>query len=96
MWPYHPDLLETPVPRYTSYPTAADFGALPTTAMYEQIEQASGDISLYLHIPFCEKICYYCAATREHLAGGSASKAISPRSMQRLKPWHACCLAMRE
>ena len=26
MWPYHPDLLATPVPRYTSFPTAAEFG----------------------------------------------------------------------
>ena len=26
MWPYHPDLLAVPVPRYTSYPTAAEFG----------------------------------------------------------------------
>ena len=26
MWPYHPDLLARPVPRYTSYPTAAEFG----------------------------------------------------------------------
>ncbi len=60
MWPYHPELLETPVPRYTSYPTAADFGELPTTALSHAIEGASGDISLYLHIPFCESICHYC------------------------------------
>jgi len=60
MWPYHPDLLETPVPRYTSYPTAADFGALPTGSLARAVNEASGDISLYLHIPFCETICFYC------------------------------------
>lgn len=60
MWPYHPDLLETPVPRYTSYPTAADFGELEPTAIEGAIERSSGDVSLYLHIPFCEKICFYC------------------------------------
>jgi len=71
MWTYHPDLLATPVPRYTSYPTAAEFGALGTHDYRQALETVSGDVSLYLHIPFCEKICFYCgcntgAAGRRH------------------------------
>lgn len=60
MWTYHPELLATPVPRYTSYPTAADFGPLEAGAIEHAIAGASGDVSLYLHIPFCDQICYYC------------------------------------
>jgi oxygen-independent coproporphyrinogen-3 oxidase len=60
MWNYHPELLATPVPRYTSYPTAADFGMLEEGTIERAIAGAVGDISLYLHIPFCEQICFYC------------------------------------
>jgi oxygen-independent coproporphyrinogen-3 oxidase len=60
MWTYHPELLATAVPRYTSYPTAADFGPLEPGTLERAIGSVSGDISLYLHIPFCEAICYYC------------------------------------
>ncbi|WP_369025719.1 radical SAM protein [Qipengyuania sp. RANM35] len=60
MWPYHPDLLATPVPRYTSYPTAADFGEIATADYRAALEGATGEVSLYLHIPFCEQICFYC------------------------------------
>ena len=60
MWPYYPELLETPVPRYTSYPTAADFDLLPACHYRTELERTQGDVSLYLHIPFCEQICYYC------------------------------------
>jgi oxygen-independent coproporphyrinogen-3 oxidase len=65
MWPYHPDLLAVPVPRYTSYPTAADFGALEPHALERAIEATSGDISLYVHIPFCEEICFYCGCNTQ-------------------------------
>lgn len=61
MWPYHPDLLESPVPRYTSYPTAAEFGPMPAARYAQALEGAQGDVSLYVHIPFCEQICFYCA-----------------------------------
>jgi len=61
MWPYHPELLATPVPRYTSFPTAAEFGpGVGPTDLAGAIAGANGDVSLYVHIPFCEKICWYC------------------------------------
>ncbi|PLK24362.1 oxygen-independent coproporphyrinogen III oxidase [Novosphingobium sp. TH158] len=61
MWPYHPDLLATPVPRYTSYPTAAEFdGSVGEKDQLAALAQVSGAVSLYLHIPFCEQICWYC------------------------------------
>jgi oxygen-independent coproporphyrinogen-3 oxidase len=61
MWPYHPELLATPVPRYTSFPTAAEFGPEIGAAQYEaELAHVSDDVSLYVHIPYCEKICWYC------------------------------------
>jgi oxygen-independent coproporphyrinogen-3 oxidase len=71
MWTYYPELLETPVPRYTSFPTAAEFkddiGAADADSA---LRSASGDVSLYLHIPFCEKICWYCGCNT-----GAANKS---------------------
>jgi hypothetical protein len=61
MWPYYPELLSVPVPRYTSYPTAVEFSDRVGLAEQEAaLAQVSGDISLYIHIPFCEQICWYC------------------------------------
>lgn len=63
MWPYHPDLLARPVPRYTSYPTAAEFGDHVGHAdMAAALGTVGTDeiLSLYLHIPYCRAICWYC------------------------------------
>jgi len=61
MWPYHPELLSTPVPRYTSFPTAAEFGTgIDEADLEAALITAAGDLSLYVHIPFCETICWYC------------------------------------
>ncbi|PZV35931.1 oxygen-independent coproporphyrinogen III oxidase [Mesorhizobium kowhaii] len=52
------------VPRYTSYPTAPHFHAGVDAAVYRGWLEAleSGDeISLYLHIPYCDRLCWFCA-----------------------------------
>lgn len=62
-WTYHADLLATAVPRYTSYPTAAEFNDEITAAdMAEALGSvgAATQVSLYLHIPYCREICWYC------------------------------------
>jgi oxygen-independent coproporphyrinogen-3 oxidase len=55
-------------PRYTSYPTALQFDESFTTADYERIARASNQsgrpLSIYVHIPFCRSLCYYCACNK--------------------------------
>lgn len=63
IWPYHPELLAKPVPRYTSYPTAAEFtGDFTGAALAEALDRVgeAEPVSLYLHIPYCREICWYC------------------------------------
>ncbi len=57
-------LLTARVPRYTSYPPANRFtGAVGPKDAKRWIEaiRPSSDVSLYLHIPFCRQLCWFCA-----------------------------------
>ena len=63
MWPYYPELLAKPVPRYTSYPTAVEFNDSCGADEYIRAlrDMPSGTaLSLYVHIPYCQSICWYC------------------------------------
>lgn len=52
-----------PVPRYTSYPTAPHFSDAvgpDDYAAWLSMLPADKPISLYMHIPFCDEMCWYC------------------------------------
>lgn len=52
-----------PVPRYTSYPTAPHFSPRVGDVQYVSWLGALPDratVSLYVHIPFCHELCWYC------------------------------------
>lgn len=63
---------DVPGPRYTSYPTADRFvDAFGPADLDRALDQradvggvGAGLLSLYVHIPFCESVCYYCACNK--------------------------------
>ena len=58
---------DVPAPRYTSYPTADRFNKNFTTDDYEEAlanREADKPLSLYVHIPFCNDICFIYKSKR--------------------------------
>ncbi len=59
------------VPRYTSYPTAAQFGDLDEQLYRQWLGELKADepISLYVHVPFCREMCWYCGCHTTIVSG---------------------------
>ena len=56
---------DRPGPRYTSYPTAAEFDERVGPEAYaahlaRAAERTDDPLGVYLHLPFCQKRCHYC------------------------------------
>ncbi|MCC7320198.1 MAG: oxygen-independent coproporphyrinogen III oxidase [Rubellimicrobium sp.] len=57
-------LFDARAPRYTSYPPANHFSKAVgpgTVAQWQQALPAGARVSLYVHIPFCRRLCWFCA-----------------------------------
>ena len=61
---------DLPTPRYTSYPTVPywDFNTLDEAKWKQSVvdtyEAENGEICIYIHLPFCENMCTFCACNK--------------------------------
>lgn len=83
-------------PRYTSYPTAVQFDPELSPADLVETGQTSTDksspLSLYVHIPFCEHVCYYCACNKVITRNRKKAQPYLDtvyREMARLSEWYS-------
>ena len=76
-------------PRYTSYPTAAQFddqvGSFDLLHALRDSRRACRPLSLYVHVPFCANICYYCACNKVITKDRSRAHAYLQRLEQEIQ-----------
>ena len=59
----------TAVPRYTSYPTAPHFSqGVGAKVFNDLLDNLTADepVSIYIHIPYCDKLCWFCGCNTKH------------------------------
>ncbi len=66
-------------PRYTSYPTAIQFGTDVCSGEYRswlaKARQKDKPLSIYVHVPFCKSLCYYCGCHKVITRSGVRTQA---------------------
>ena len=81
-------LFDARVPRYTSYPTAPHFsdtvGPAQFAAWIEAIP-AGSSISLYMHVPFCRTLCWFCACRTQGTQSDDPVRAYAEVLLAELK-----------
>ena len=79
---------ESRVPRYTSYPTAPHFSAavgVETYAAWLADLREETPISLYLHVPFCDRLCLYCGCNTAVVRQESPRRAYAAQLERELR-----------
>ena len=74
----HLGLFDARAPRYTSYPPAnhfAETGPAESTEPWLKAIPAGAKVSLYLHIPYCRRLCWFCACRTQ---GTSTDRPLVP------------------
>lgn len=79
-----------PVPRYTSYPPANFFtDSFGTTDFLKAVDESNRwhpeNISVYIHIPFCLKLCYFCGCNSYALRKEEVVKAYHEALLQEIR-----------
>ena len=81
-------LFDARVPRYTSYQTAPHFGADIGSAQFENWVEAIPEgaaISLYMHVPFCRRLCWFCACRTQGTQSDEPVRAYAETLLAELK-----------
>jgi oxygen-independent coproporphyrinogen-3 oxidase len=84
---------DIPIPRYTSYPTAPHFNPAVTADTYAGWLAAlpeGGALSLYLHVPFCDRLCLYCGCNTAVVRQDPPRRAYAANLLRELRMVAAC------